>query len=80
MASSSQSRPIVTGSTGEPGRLVIHELFKSVPASSIVAAGWPPHHEVAKPMIYSSVRIAAGRTAGHWPPRCPMRGRVSIAA
>jgi NAD(P)H dehydrogenase (quinone) len=48
MASSRQSRLFVTGSTGELGRLVIHELLKRVPASSLVAGVRSLDHEVAK--------------------------------
>lgn len=57
MASSSQSRLFVTGATGQLGRLVIHELLKRVPASSIVAGVRSADHDVAKQFAAQGVEI-----------------------
>lgn len=57
MASSSQPRLFVTGSTGQLGRLVIHELLKRVPASSIVAGARSTGHDVARQFAAQGVEV-----------------------
>lgn len=57
MADSSQPRLFVTGSTGEFGRLVIGELLKRVPASSIVAGVRSTGHEVARQFAEEGVEV-----------------------
>ncbi|MGC1505627.1 MAG: NAD(P)H-binding protein [Sulfitobacter sp.] len=52
-----QPRLFVTGSTGQLGRLVIGELLKQVPASSIVAGVRSPDHEVARQFSARGVEI-----------------------
>lgn len=49
MTSDNQPRLFVTGATGQLGRLVIRELLKRVPASSVVAGVRSPDHDVARP-------------------------------
>lgn len=57
MTHDTQSRLFVTGSTGQLGRLVIEELLKRVPASSIVAGVRSPDHEVARQFCARGVEI-----------------------
>jgi NAD(P)H dehydrogenase (quinone) len=57
MASSSQPRLFVTGATGQLGRLIIHELLKRVPASSIVTGVRSTDHGVAKQFAAQGVQV-----------------------
>ena len=57
MTHDTQPRLFVTGSTGQLGRLVIGELLKQVPASSIVAGVRSPDHEVARQFSARGVEI-----------------------
>jgi NAD(P)H dehydrogenase (quinone) len=57
MASSSQPRLFVTGATGQLGRLVIHELLKRVPASSIVAGVRSIGHDMATQFAAQGVEV-----------------------
>lgn len=57
MTNSNQPRLFVTGSTGELGRLVISELLKRVPASSIVAGVRSVDHNVAKQIAAQGVEL-----------------------
>ncbi|OWZ92276.1 NAD(P)-dependent oxidoreductase [Sinorhizobium sp. LM21] len=57
MTHDTQPRLFVTGSTGQLGRLVIEELLKRVPASSIVAGVRSPDHEVARQFSARGVEI-----------------------
>ena len=57
MTHDTQPRLFVTGSTGQLGRLVIEELLKRVPASSVVAGVRSPDHEVARQFSARGVEI-----------------------
>ncbi|MGV2019301.1 SDR family oxidoreductase [Agrobacterium sp. 22-223-1] len=57
MTHDTQRRLFVTGSTGQLGRLVIEELLKRVPASSIVAGVRSPDHDVARQFSARGVEI-----------------------
>lgn len=57
MTISNAPRLFVTGSTGELGRIVIRELLKRVPASSIVAGVRSFDHEVAQQFAAQGVEL-----------------------
>lgn len=57
MANFSQPRLFVTGATGQLGRLVIHELLKRVPASSIVAGVRSIGHDIATQFAAQGVEV-----------------------
>lgn len=57
MTNSNRPRLFVTGSTGELGRLVIRELLKRVPASSIVAGVRSVEHDVAAQIAAHGVEL-----------------------
>lgn len=57
MTNSNQPRLFVTGSTGELGRLVIRELLKRVPTSSIVAGVRSVDHDVATQIAAHGVEL-----------------------
>lgn len=57
MTSDNRPRLFVTGATGKLGRLVIQNLLKRMPASSIVAGVRSPDHEVARQLSAQGVEI-----------------------
>lgn len=57
MANNNKPRLFVTGATGQLGRLVILELLKRVPASSIVAGIRSHDHEVARKLAAQGVEL-----------------------
>lgn len=57
MTNSNRPRLLVTGSTGELGRLVIRELLKKVPASSIVAGVRSFDHDAARQFATQGVEL-----------------------
>lgn len=57
MANNDKPRLFVTGATGRLGRLVIPELLKRVPASSIVAGIRSPNHDVARKFASQGVEL-----------------------
>lgn len=57
MTHSNPPRLFVTGSTGELGRLVVRELLKRVPASSIVAGVRSVDHDVARQIAAQGVEL-----------------------
>ncbi len=57
MQNTNQPRLFVTGATGQLGRLVIEELAKRVPTSSIVAGVRQPDHEIAQQFAAQGIEI-----------------------